>query len=424
MDRPELLAPLHDWKSLSNTNVLENADSVYFGIQGNFCTRTLANNFPMEDVDRLSDMVHDAGKKCYLATNIIMYDDELSEVRRTMEAARDASVDAVICHDIAAMMLAKEHGLPFHVSTQASVSNVLAAKFYRDAGAVRIVLARELSLEQVKAIAQSVDIPIECFVHGALCTAISGRCYLSAEIMGFDQRYSANRGKCVQPCRRSYILTADDRNELDFEPQSGLFFNAKDLCMVGHVTELLDAGVACFKIEGRMRDPLYIQEVTACYREAIDSAMEDTYTEEKIDGWLSRLRKVFNRGFSTGYYFGPPRPEDFEASRRGNVSEVEKMLVGKVTNYFAKNNVAEIELVHGHVETGQEVVFENAADFYLKECITSIQIEREPVEETPEASAVNHVVVGIKTERPVPRNANVFLLSPSKGTSQPDSATQ
>ena len=199
---PELLAPLNDWKSISHQmDVLANADAAYFGIKGNFSNRQLAGNFPKEDLIQVVIKVHDAAKKCYLATNIIVYDEELAELHQTIELAKQTGVDAVICNDIALMLIAIQLEIPFHVSTQVNVSNKIAAKFYESLGADRIILARELDLDAIREIQSSLTIPVECFVHGAMCTAVSGRCYFSAEMGGFDKDLSANRGKCQQPCR-------------------------------------------------------------------------------------------------------------------------------------------------------------------------------------------------------------------------------
>ena len=283
MDLPELMAPLNGWKSLSETKVLENADSVYFGVNTNFSMRARADNFPPEDLKKLMDLIHAAGKKGYLTTNIIIYDQELTELHQLMMLAKACGVDAIICHDMAAIMLARELGMPFHISTQANICNKIAAKFYEAMGAQRLILARELSLEQIKDITESgIKVPVEVFVHGAMCTAVSGRCYFSAELMGNDPEFSGNRGKCTQPCRRWWTLVGDQGEKIDYDIQTGMFFSAKDLCMIDHLPELLATGVKVLKIEGRMRDPLYLSETVSCYRDALNAIRENTYSSEKI----------------------------------------------------------------------------------------------------------------------------------------------
>ncbi|TFH28102.1 MAG: U32 family peptidase, partial [Promethearchaeota archaeon] len=301
--KPELLVPLNGWKSLHpQSTVLKSADAVYFGLQTNFSMRARATNFPIEDLDRLVEMVHAAGKRCYLTTNILIYSTELIELHQTLARAKEAGVDAVICHDLASIMIAKQIDLPFHISTQANIANTLSARFYQELGASRLILARELQLDDIAVIAQQSQIPIEVFVHGAQCTAVSGRCYLSAELMGYNADFSANRGACVQPCRRTYRFLGEENEEVIYDGYSGMFFNAKDLCMIGHIPELIQAGIGSFKIEGRMRDPRYIEETAACYREAIDAVFDGTYSTQKVDAWLERLNGVFNRGFHLGFF--------------------------------------------------------------------------------------------------------------------------
>lgn len=419
---PELLAPLNDWKSLATqTNVLENADSFYFGLRGNFSNRQLANNFSIEDFPKVIQKIHNAGKKCYLATNIIVYDNELIELHQTLEFAKKFAVDAVICHDIASIMIARQLGIPFHVSTQLNVSNVISAKFFQELGAERIILARELDLEQISSIKKALQTKIECFVHGAMCTAISGRCYFSAEIEK-NVELSANRGKCTQPCRRIYTLVGDNGEPFQFETNSGMFFNAKDLCMIDHIPDLINSGIDAFKIEGRMRDPIYIGETTACYREALTSFADGTYSPQKIEGWIQRLKKVFNRGFHTGFYYKPPTPSDIQFQAGGNQADFKRQFIGKVTHYFGKIGVVEIELHAGSLKIGDKIIFENAIDFYFIQIINTIQHNEKSIDSTGIASKDNHIIITIKVDRIIPLNANVFLLK--ERNAEPSSNTE
>lgn len=412
MPLPELLAPLNNWKSISpQTRVLEYADAVYFGLQGNFSMRARATNFPATELAALMDMVHKAGKKGYLTTNILIYNKELIELHQTIELAKHSGVDAIICHDLASIMICKQLDIPFHVSTQANISNKISAKFYESLGAERIILARELDLVSIKEIVATISIPVETFVHGAMCTAVSGRCYLSGELMGSNPEFSANRGKCVQPCRRMYTFQGEEGEKIEFEPETGMFFNANDLCMIGHIPELVEAGIQSFKIEGRMRDPLYLTEVVACYREALQAYANGAYTREKVNSWITRLSTVFNRGFHTGFYFSQPGPDNIERTVRGNISKTRKKQVGKVVNYFKKASAIEIELFTDQLKVGQTLIFENQTNFFSQQEITSLRLENLPVQSTSLASPNHHILVGIHVSVPIPINASVYLYT-------------
>lgn len=410
--KPELLVPLNGWKTLHpNSTVLDSADAVYFGLQTNFSMRARAMNFPSSDLKRLVDLVHSKEKRCYLTTNILIYNTELIELHQTIELAHDSGVDAIICHDLAAIMIAKQIGIPFHVSTQANISNELSARFYQELGAERLILARELDLQDINEIIRKIKIPVETFVHGASCTAVSGRCYLSSEIMGFNPEFSANRGKCVQPCRRMYTFKGEESEVIQYEPYSGMFFNAKDLCMIGHIPELVKAGIRAFKIEGRMRDPRYIEETAKCYREAIDAYFDGSYNQEHVDGWISRLESVFNRGFHLGFYFSKPSLEDIERTIRGNQAKIRKIHIGEVKNFYPKSSAVEIHLVKGQLKIGDTIIFENQKDFYFEQIIDSMQINGKPVKYTEIASSNAPIFVGIKTSARIPKTARVFRLS-------------
>ncbi|MHA1728739.1 MAG: peptidase U32 family protein [Promethearchaeota archaeon] len=412
--RPELLIPLNDWKSLTpHLGAIRNSDAVYFGLSSNFSMRDRAGNFTENNLRKLVNTVHNQKKKIFLCTNIVIYENELESLRNTINLAKKYKVDAVICEDIAAIMIAKEVHIPFHISTQANISNSESAKFYDSLGAERLILSRELSLNQIMQIISQITVPVETFIHGAMCTSISGRCYFSSELMNFNTEYSANRGKCVQPCRRYYTFKGEEGEEIKFEPKSGMFFNAKDLCMIDHIDDLIKAGISSFKIEGRMRDPLYISETAACYREAIDSYFNGTYTPKKIKTWKKRLEKVFNRGFHSGFYYGKPGPNTVERAVRGNVSKWKKKYVGKVVNYYRKANAVEVEITSGQIQLGQEIIFENTADFYYKQEVKSLMFDDKSIEKTPMASAKNHIIAGISINQSVPINTRVFIYSRS-----------
>lgn len=355
LKKPELLAPAQDWTSLRNITGL--ADAVYFGVK-EYNMRAKAKNFERDELKEIVNFCHHQKPplKAYLATNILIYDSELQDLEKLVLEAKKAGIDAIIAHDLAVIKFAKREKLRFHVSTQANVSNIESAKFFENIGAERIILARELSLKQIKLIKHHLNkAQIECFVHGSMCTSISGRCYLSATICDSEE-FSANRGNCVQPCRREWRVIDDANNEFIYDGQ--MFLNAKDLCMIEYIPELIEANINVFKIEGRMKDPLYIETVTKCYREAIDSYFENTFSKEKVRNWLERLAKVYNRGFHTGFYFHRPTIEDVELESRGNVSPYKKHYLGKILSFNENSMTANvlIEIKEFNLELGNEII--------------------------------------------------------------------
>jgi putative protease len=314
------------------------ADAVYFGVAGGLHMRARASTFGFEDLGGVVDWCHGHGIRAYLTSNIVYYDDDIAPLMELFTRARDAGVDAVIVHDLGALQTAREHSLETHISTQANVTNTLAARRYETLGAARIILARELSLTQVAGIVDGLTAAdAEVFVHGAMCTAYSGRCYFSAQAKGFAAEYSANRGRCTQPCRWTYEVTGEggDRYDVEQMTEGGrtrtALFNAKDLCMIEHLPDLLATGVRSLKIEGRMRDPLYVAEAARCYREALDAMTAGAYTADAVVGWLARLTRVFNRGFHTGFYYSTPGPREVEPLVRGNVSPWHRDKIGATT---------------------------------------------------------------------------------------------
>ena len=406
--RVELMAPLKNYKSLNA--VLGKADAVYFGVES-FNMRMYSDNFRLDDLNKIVKTCHNNNIYTYLTTNIVIYENEFLLLDKVLDKAVEAEIDAVILHDIGAIHLAKEKGLNLHISTQANISNSHAALFYESIGAQRLILARELSLEQIKEIKNKVNkAEIECFVHGAQCTSISGRCYFSAEVCQ-SQDYSANRGKCIQPCRRKWRVYDDQNNEFLYD---GVFFiNAKDLCMIEHIPELIEAKIDAFKIEGRMRDPIYIEETTSCYREAIDAYYENSYSQEKVKGWINRLNKVYNRGFSTGFYFGLPKGSEIQRDFDGNISNYKKIEIGKVLNYYPDKKAAKILLSSGKLKLKDEVfIIGTHTDTYLRQEVKSIQIkQKQNLTETPFISSnKERITVGITVDKPVKKNDKIFKL--------------
>jgi len=404
----ELMAPLKNFKSLNA--ILNITDAVYFGIES-LNMRMYSDNFKLEDLNEIVKICHDNNVRAYLTTNVIIYDYEFELLDQILNKAVEAEIDAVIIHDIGAIELAKEKGLKFHISTQANISNFRSAQFYETLGAERLILARELSLDQIKEVKSKLKTSqIEVFVHGAQCTSISGRCYFSAEICG-SQDYSANRGKCIQPCRRSWKVYDDQNNEFLYD---GVFFiNTKDLCMIEHIPMLIEANIDAFKIEGRMRDPIYTEEATSCYREAIDAYYGNSFSEEKVKQWLNRLKKVYNRGFSTGFYFGLPKGSEIEREREGNVSDFRKKEIGKVLSYYPEKKAAKIVLTSGKLKLNDEIyIIGTHTSTYLRQKISSIQIkQKKNLTETPFVTkGKKNISVGILVDKPVKKNDKIFKL--------------
>lgn len=401
----ELLAPLKNIKSLKA--VIGKADAVYFGVES-LNMRMYADNIKLEELSSIVKTCHDNNIKAFLATNVIIYDNELALLDEMLDQAVASEFDALIVHDVGAIQLAKEKGIEFHISTQANISNINAARFYEELGAKRLILARELSLAQIEEIKSNLSkAEIETFVHGAQCTSISGRCYFSAEICG-SQSYSANRGRCVQPCRRRWRVYDDEDNEFLYD---GLFFiNAKDLCMIEHIPKLIDAKIDALKIEGRMRGPAYIDEVVSCYREAIDAHYNNEFNKEKVDEWLKRLNKQYNRGFSTGFYFEMPTGSEIERETSGNISEYRKVEIGRVLTYYPEKKAAKIILFQGQLKLQDEIYIMGAhTDTYFKQKITSIQIKQKGnMTETPFASKDRQVTAGIAVDKPVKKNDKLY----------------
>jgi len=337
MKKFELLAPAGDFRNL-HAAIEAGADAVYFGVKG-FNMRDAARNFDVKDLKKIRKICGDV--KMYLTLNVVMYDEELKRIEDIVKKAKGV-VDAIICWDLSVIELCRKYNIPFHVSTQASISNVISAKFYKKLGAKRIILARELSLKQIEKIARVID--VECFVHGAMCVAVSGRCFMSEHIHGL----SANRGKCAHLCRRSWKIKDEGGNELKLE--NSRVMSAKDLCALPFIEKMKKAGIVSFKIEGRNRSPEYVYNVVSEYRKALDRNLSH---EEIVEG-ISNLKKAYNRGFSSGFYFRMPTSDDFSFSEHGEQEE-KKEFVGKVYKFWSKAGVCSVKLNAGKLKVGDEV---------------------------------------------------------------------
>jgi len=408
-NHPELLAPVQDWKSLKLIGSL--TDAVYFGVK-EYNMRLKAKNFEQNDLKKVVEFCHsqESPIKTYLTTNIIIYDSELQDLENLISEAKDAGIDAIITHDLATIQIAKRNNIDFHISTQANVSNIESARFYEELGAERIILARELSLKQIKLIKHLLNnTKIECFVHGSMCTSISGRCYFSATICDSEE-YSANRGNCVQPCRREWRVIDDESNEFIYDGQ--MFLNTKDLCMIGYIPELIDAKIDALKIEGRMKDPVYVKTVVECYREALDSFYNKTYTKEKISNWLERLSRVFNRGFHTGFYFHRPTIEDIELEKRGNISLFKKHYLGKILSYdeISKSANVLLESLEIPLKLGDDIIITGPTT-YMIETIKKMIYKGEKIQSISRKRNTEAVKINLRINKEVRNEDKVFILS-------------
>lgn len=378
--RPKLLAPVGDWKML-HTVIKAGADAIYFGID-KLNMRAKADNFKLDDLSEIVKICKDKNIETNLTLNTIIYEDELKDLNTILENVKSAGIDIVICWDMSVVRKCKELEIPFCISTQASISNSEAAKFYKDLGAKRITLARECNLEKIKEIIEKVDLEIETFIHGAMCVAISGRCFLSQSI--FNQ--SANRGECLQPCRREFeIYDKDDDYSLLLGKD--YILSPKDLCTIEFIDKLVDAGIDVFKIEGRKRSPEYILKVVSIYKEAINLHFNEKLTKEIKSEMKEELRKVYNREFSTGFYFGIPDSTEF-VKKYGSHATMRKIYVGKVVNYFRKTKIAHIKAEAEELNVGDNILIIGNTTGVIEMQIKSMVIDDKPVTAASKGSDV------------------------------------
>ncbi len=378
----EIMAPVGSYESLSAA-IAAGADAVYFGVEGLNMRARSSVNFTLDDLRRIASICNEAGVKTYLTVNTIIYDDEMEKCRGIIDAARQAGITAIIASDMAAILYARSVGVEVHISTQLSVSNTATVRFLSQYADV-VVLARELSLERVRAIRDAIEagdirgprgelVKIEMFCHGALCMAVSGKCYLSLHQMNS----SANRGACTQICRRSYTVTDRETGDsLDVENQ--YIMSPKDLKTIHFLNKMVDAGVRVFKIEGRARGPEYVSLAVRCYDEALRALCDGTYSEEKISRWDTELSKIFNRGFWDGYYLGQ-RLGEWSAKYGSSATRV-KEYRAKGVRYFSKIGVAEFYLENGELRPGDEIVITGPTTGALVLTLDEIRVNLKPVE--------------------------------------------
>lgn len=392
----EIMAPVGSRESLAAA-LQAGADSIYFGIGKLNMRSHSANHFELSDLREIAATCAKHGVRTYLTVNTIIYDDDLATMRQIIDAAVEAGISAVIASDVAVMAYCREVGMEVHLSTQLNISNIEALKFYSRFADVS-VLARELTMDQVarlhdEIIANDVRGPrgelvkIEMFCHGALCMAISGKCYMSLA----NANRSANRGECVQICRRSYTVT-DNETGNQLEIDNKYVMSPKDLKTVRFIDRMMKAGVQIFKIEGRARGPEYVYTVVRCYKEAIRSVIDGTYTEEKKDEWDRRLATVFNRGFWDGYYQGQTLGE--WNKYYGSVATERKVLVGKVVKFFPRISVAEVAVEATTFRLGDKLLITGPTTGVMYLTAKEIRYELRPVEVAQQATHVSIPVSG------------------------------
>ena len=373
----EIMAPAGSYESLMAA-IQGGADSVYFGAEQLNMRAASSNNFSLVDLREIASICKKNGIKSYITVNVVVYDEEIEQMHRIIDAAVESGISAVIASDLSVINYAFASGIEVHLSTQLNITNIEALKFYSKWADV-VVLARELNLQQVSFINTSIKeqnirgpkgdlIKIEMFVHGALCMAISGKCYLSLH----ENNKSANRGECYQTCRKSYLVTGKESG-YEIEVDNEYIMSPKDLCTIGFLDKLAESGVRVFKIEGRARSAEYVKEVTSCYNEAAVAIEEGTYNKEKVEEWTTRLSSVFNRGFWDGYYLGQKMGE--WNTNYGSSATKRKIYVGKITNYFTKLNVAEIKLESGDLNKGDVILITGPTTGVVEYTIDEIRVD-------------------------------------------------
>jgi putative protease len=383
-DDIDLTAPAGSFDSLMAA-IQGGANSVYFGL-GKLNMRARSSyNFTEADLDRITDICNEYNIRAYLALNTVLFDSELPRIREIIDLAKKAGIHGVIVSDLAAIEYAHDAGMSVHISTQANVSNIESFRFFSKYADV-IVLARELNLKQISDIAKHIIkdkikgpsgdyVKIELFIHGALCMSVSGKCYLSLH----EHNYSANRGECLQDCRRTYTVRDKETGfELDIENEH--IMSPKDLCTIHFLDKILDAGVRVLKIEGRARPPEYVKTVTECYNQAINSYLDGTLTKDKTDKWTERLSTVFNRGFWGGYYLGKKLGEWSEIY--GSKATKKKIFIGKGVNYFDKIKVAEFTCEASTLNVGDEILITGPTTGVIQTIVKEIRVDLKNVFQT------------------------------------------
>lgn len=376
----EIMAPVGSYESLMAA-IQGGADSIYFGVEQLNMRARSSHNFTLEDLKNIAGICKNNNLKSYLTLNVVMYDREIGLMKEIVDAARENEITALIISDLSAIHYARTKDVEVHLSTQVNITNIESLSFYSQWADV-VVLARELNLDQVKYIADKIEelsirgpsgnpVKIEMFSHGALCMAVSGKCYLSLH----EHNKSANRGNCYQTCRKSYIVTEKESgNELEIDNE--YIMSPKDLCTIGFVNKLLDAGVRVLKIEGRARSPEYVKTVTSAYNEAVNAVLENRYDDDLIAHLTGKVASVFNRGFWNGYYLGQQLGE--WSHNYGSSATKRKVYLGKITNYFTNIKVAEIKLETGDLEKGDDIIVIGPTTGVIEYTMEEIRVDLKP----------------------------------------------
>lgn len=406
----EVMAPVGSYESLTAA-WQGGADSVYFGVGKLNMRSGSSRNFTLEDLDAIAAFAHSHAIKTYLTLNTVIYDNELEEMKQIVDAAVQAGISAVIASDMSVIRYCRSAGMEVHMSTQTNVSNLEAVKFWSDWADV-IVTARELSLGQVKALVEAIRagkicgpsgalLQVEVFAHGALCMAISGKCYLSLD----HENSSANRGACLQLCRRPYKVTdLDGQHELAID--NAYIMSPKDLCTIEFLDKILEAGVSVLKIEGRGRPADYVKTVTACYREAADCWLKGDWEEAPVEQWLARLKTVYNRGFWDGYYLGRKMGE--WTKTYGNLATQKKIYAGKVTNYYSQMEVAEIKVEASPLVVGDQIMIIGPTTGVVEETLQEIRVDMVAVKRAEKGE-----LCSVKTRSLVRRGDKLYRVVPA-----------
>lgn len=401
----EIMSPVGSYESLSAA-IAAGAGSVYFGVGAMNMRSRSAANFSLEDLANIVRICKEHQVKSYLTVNTIIYNDEIQQMHELLDAAKTCGVTAIIASDMAVIQYAREKGIEIHLSTQCNVTNVEAVRYYAQFADV-IVLGRECQLRQVADICQAIGsqqikgpkgelVKIEIFVHGALCMAVSGRCYLSLD----NYNSPANRGACLQPCRRAYEVR-DVEDGLELQVDNPYIFSPKDLCTIGYLDKIVKAGVSVLKIEGRGRSPEYVKMVTECYHEALEAIYDQTFNIEKINAWMDRLRSVYNRDFWDGYYLGRTTGEWSE--RYGSQATRMKRRIGKITNYFSKLGVAEICMEEDVLSVGDDLLIIGPTTGVYEDKVAEIRVEDQAVE-----SVTKGIYCSVRVKELVRRGDQVY----------------
>jgi len=393
----EIMAPVGSYESLMAA-IQGGAGSIYFGVENLNMRSRSSNNFDLDDLRNIVRIATENQVKTYLTMNVEIFDGELDKMRSVLDAAKKAGVSAVIAADISVIQYARSINLEVHISTQVNITNIEAVKFYSNFADV-VVLAREMNLGRVWEISNQIKeqdvrgpngelMKIEMFAHGALCMAISGKCYLSLH----EMNSSANRGACLQTCRRAYTVT-DNETGAELELDNEYIMSPKDLKTIHFLNKILDAGVSVLKIEGRARSAEYVKTVVQCYREAVEAYFDESFTDDKIADWDARLSTVFNRGFWDGYYLGQRLGE--WSHNYGSRATKRKLYIGKISNYFKKIGIAEFKLETNNLKVGDEIIITGPTTGVYQGGVAEIRYELQPVEEGLKGQRISVPVDGI-----------------------------